>query len=57
MARQTRKEINECDIYLFCLSLTVMSLPRSNRSWQMCGWHIWVASTNGVWPSYKHTHI
>lgn len=37
--------------YLFCLSRIVISPPRSSSSWQMCGWHIWVAKTRGVLPS------
>lgn len=51
--------------YLFCLSRIVISLPRSSSSWQMCGWHIWVAKTRGVlpscikdtqWPQSTHSH-
>ena len=38
-------------IYLFCLSRRVISAPLSSSSLQMCGWHIWVASTSGVLPS------
>lgn len=39
--------------YLFCLSWMVISAPRSNSSWHMRGWHIWVASTRGVLPSWR----
>lgn len=39
--------------YLFCLSRVVISAPRSSSSWQIRGWHIWVASTRGVLPSWR----
>lgn len=39
--------------YLCCLSRMVISAPLSSSTWQMCGWHIWVASTRGVLPSWR----